>query len=99
MTTKQVTQTRYMLGIFTGKFDYTLDYEGYNSRFDGAFFANGDKCNGLLVWENQEMFYTAIDAEGNEYTTPEMPYEIIDLTTSGLFLQNGAICFKPFSNI
>ncbi len=92
MTKEQVIQTAYKLGIFTGKFDYTLDCETYNLRFDGCEFANGDKCNGFLVWENQEMFYTATDSDGNEYTTNEMPCLIIDLTNSGLFVQNQKLC-------
>lgn len=92
MTKEQVIQTRYALGILTGKFDYTLDCEAYNARFDGCEFENGDKCNGWLLWENQELLFTAIDKDGNEYTTPEMPCVIVDLSNSGLFVQNEKLC-------
>jgi hypothetical protein len=92
MTKEQLIQTRYTLGILTGSFDYTLDCENFNPKFEGTVFENGDNCNGWVLWENQELRFVAISADGNEYSTTEMPYEVIDLTGSGLFVQNEKLC-------
>lgn len=54
--------------------------EGYNARFEGATFENGDKCTGQIVLEDGRNYFVAIDGEGNEYETSEMPCIRIDLT-------------------
>ena len=62
--------------------DYDNGKDGYSLRFSWATFENGDKCTGAWRYEDGERWFIAVDKDGNEYETREMPCERIDITNA-----------------
>ncbi len=58
------------------------DQDGYNPRFEGTTFENGDKCTAHYIEEDGKRYWIGVDASGAEYETAETPAMRIDLTTA-----------------
>lgn len=56
------------------------DQDGFNPRFEGATFENGDICEGYYIEEDNKRFWIVKDKDGNEYETEETPCIRINLT-------------------
>jgi predicted ABC-type ATPase len=65
--------------------DYYELGDGYNSRYKGLKNKKGDVSSGQYLIEGNQINWSYVDKNGEEYSSLEIPEQIIDLRDSGFY--------------